>query len=49
MTAFGREAAIASEDERRSAKHHFRPNTGLSSSSNEAAETAMHDPPDGDL
>jgi hypothetical protein len=33
--ANGREAAIALEDERRSAKHQLRPNIGLSGSSNE--------------
>jgi hypothetical protein len=35
MTTIGREAAIALEDERRSAKHQLRPNIGLSGSSNE--------------
>jgi hypothetical protein len=36
MTAIGREAAIDLTDERRSAKHQLRPDTGLSGSSNEA-------------
>jgi len=37
----GREGAFTSASERRSVKHHFRLNTGLSASSNEAAISTL--------
>ena len=42
MTALGREAAIDLTDERRSAKHQLRPDTGLSGFDSTIAQAAVY-------